>query len=136
LISFEESGIGKQLVMMIVGGIFFLTICLLKDFMVFDWFVYKFLKSLKKPPQMNNNIDIDVKNETERINNMSDEEIAGGNLVLKGLSKYYGGHLAVNQLHLAVGASECFGLLGINGAGKTTTFKMVSERINILGTFN
>jgi len=27
---------------------------------------------------------------------------------------------------LAVGAAECFGLLGINGAGKTTTFKMMT----------
>lgn len=112
---------------MALGGFFYLTLCLLKDFMVFDWFVYKFLKLPRKLPFLNdNNTDADVRNETEHIRNMSDEQISDGNLVLKGLSKFYGGHLAVNQLHLSVGAAECFGLLGINGAGKTTTFKMVS----------
>ena len=47
-------------------------------------------------------------------------------LVLYGLSKYYGGFLAVNNLCLAIKQGECFGLLGVNGAGKTTTFKMLT----------
>ena len=77
-------------------------------------------------PPLSRETDADVLDEYERIKRMSDSEIASGNLVLKGLTKYYGNHLAVNQLHLAVGAAECFGLLGINGAGKTTTFKMMT----------
>ena len=46
--------------------------------------------------------------------------------MLYGLSKYYGGFLAVNNLCLAIKQGECFGLLGVNGAGKTTTFKMLT----------
>ena len=47
------------------------------------------------------------------------------NLVLHRLTKKYEKTLAVNQLHLQVQSSECFGLLGVNGAGKTSTFKMM-----------
>ena len=47
-------------------------------------------------------------------------------LVVKELTKYYGGLLAVDRLSLGVQQGECFGLLGINGAGKTTTFKMLT----------
>jgi len=42
-----------------------------------------------------------------------------------GLQKRYGARLAVQDVHLAVGAGEVVGLLGPNGAGKTTTFYMV-----------
>lgn len=94
--------------------------------MLFDLFTYKFLTFKRKLPASGERMDPDVKQEMERIRNMSADEIAQGNLVLNGLTKYYGSQLAVNQLHLAVGASECFGLLGINGAGKTTTFKMMT----------
>lgn len=113
--------------MMVVGGFFFLTICLMKDHMLFEWFIYKFLTLKRKlPTTVYMDIDSDVKKETDRIKNMSASEITNGNLVLNGLTKFYGSHLAVNQLHLAVGGAECFGLLGINGAGKTTTFKMMT----------
>lgn len=71
-------------------------------------------------------MDADVKKEADRIRDMSEADVVSGNLVLQGLTKYYGNQLAVNQLHLAVGGAECFGLLGINGAGKTTTFKMMT----------
>lgn len=103
-----------------------MTICLLKDHMLFDWFIYKYLTIKRKLPIIGQGGDADVMQETDRIRNMSQAEIANGNLVLNGLTKYYGSHLAVNQLHLAIGGAECFGLLGINGAGKTTTFKMMT----------
>lgn len=83
--------------------------------MIIEWFVYKFLTLKKTLPPQDDDMDSDVKGETERIKNMDWGEIASGNLVLKGLSKFYGNHLAVNQLYLSVDASECFGLLGING---------------------
>ncbi|CRK87607.1 CLUMA_CG001403, isoform A [Clunio marinus] len=125
--TFKETGIGWNLVMMIIGGVLFMTICLLKDHMLIEWFIYKYIKFLKKPPPLDReNLDADVKCEIEMIENMTNQEIANTNLALKGLSKYYGSHLAVNQLNLTVGASECFGLLGINGAGKTSTFKMMT----------
>lgn len=123
---FTFDGVCRNMLMMFLGGLFFLTICLMKDHMLFEWFIYRFLKFSKKLPASGQETDDDVKKEVNRIKDMSEADIDGGNLVLKGLTKYYGNHLAVNQLHLAVGGAECFGLLGINGAGKTTTFKMMT----------
>ena len=42
-------------------------------------------------------------------------------VVVDGLTKAYGAHLAVDGLSFAVERGEVFGLLGPNGAGKTTT---------------
>lgn len=111
---------------MLVGGILFMTICLLKDHSLFEWFIYKFFASRQNLSSYNQETDQDVLEEREKIKKMSDVEITNENLVLKGLTKFYGKHLAVNQLYLSVGNAECFGLLGINGAGKTTTFKMMT----------
>ncbi|HZM25160.1 MAG TPA: ABC transporter ATP-binding protein [Anaerolineales bacterium] len=49
------------------------------------------------------------------------------NLVLetKGLTKHYGGFVAVDNLNLMMRRGEVFGLLGPNGAGKTTTILML-----------
>jgi len=41
-----------------------------------------------------------------------------------GVSKSFGGQLAVRELNLQVAPGELFGLIGPNGAGKTTTIKM------------
>lgn len=82
--------------------------------MLFDWFIYKFLKFSKKLPPISSELDADVKEEMDKIRNMTRDGVNNGNLVLNGLTKFYGNHLAVNQLHLSVGAAECFGLLGIN----------------------
>lgn len=121
-----ENGINRNLLMMFIGGVLFMSICLLKDHSLFEWLFYKFLKLRRDLPPISRDADADVYNEYQSISRMTDAEISNGNLVLKGLTKFYGKNLAVNQLHLAVGAAECFGLLGINGAGKTTTFKMMT----------
>lgn len=47
-------------------------------------------------------------------------------LELKGLSKYFGGLVAVNALDLEVNEGEIAGLIGPNGAGKTTVFNVIS----------
>lgn len=44
---------------------------------------------------------------------------------LRGLTKQYGPHRAVNDLHLTIHKGEIFGLLGPNGAGKSTTILMM-----------
>src|SRR5690606_2328369 len=43
----------------------------------------------------------------------------------QGLTKRYGGTLAVDDISFQVGRGEIFGLLGPNGAGKTTTILML-----------
>jgi ABC-2 type transport system ATP-binding protein len=42
-------------------------------------------------------------------------------LEVRGLTKRYGRHLAVDNVRLTVDEGEIFGILGVNGAGKTTT---------------
>jgi ABC-2 type transport system ATP-binding protein len=42
-----------------------------------------------------------------------------------GLTKFYGGTCALEDLDLRVEAGEVFGYLGPNGAGKTTTIRLL-----------
>lgn len=138
-----EDGIGINLVMMAIGAIIFLSIVLMKDFMIFTRIRYKISSKLPKDLQTPNpNNDDDVQNEIERVKNKSSSQILQSHLVLDGISKNYGDNLAVNQLHVSVETAECFGILGgkyfefmmkktnnfclVNGAGKSTTFKMMT----------
>lgn len=45
---------------------------------------------------------------------------------LEGLTKRFGGHLAVDNLTLTVRKGDFFGFLGLNGAGKSTTIRILS----------
>ena len=47
-------------------------------------------------------------------------------LEARGLSKRFGGVLALDRLDLAVAANEILGLIGPNGSGKTTFFNVVT----------
>ncbi len=47
-------------------------------------------------------------------------------LELRGLTRQFGGVLAVNRLDLDVAPGEVVGLIGPNGAGKTTAFHLIA----------
>ena len=62
---------------------------------------------------------------------MAMSELAGpddGLLVIDGLTKAFGGLLAVDDLSLSVQEGEILGFIGPNGAGKSTTFDCVTGR--------
>jgi ABC-2 type transport system ATP-binding protein len=44
---------------------------------------------------------------------------------VKGLTKYYGEHAAISDLHFSIARGEVIGFLGLNGAGKSTTLKVL-----------
>ena len=47
-------------------------------------------------------------------------------LAVEGLSKRFGGFLAVNEVSFEASAGEIVGLIGPNGSGKTTTFNLIA----------
>ena len=47
-------------------------------------------------------------------------------LETRGLTKSFGGLMAVSQLDMRVNTGEIVGLIGPNGAGKTTTFNLIT----------
>jgi len=48
---------------------------------------------------------------------------------VRGLSRFYGAHRAVNDVSFSIGANEVVGFLGLNGAGKSTTLKIIAGLI-------
>jgi ABC-2 type transport system ATP-binding protein len=49
-----------------------------------------------------------------------------GTVELRGLSRHFGGTLAVDALSLTIRSGELFGIVGPDGAGKTTTIRMLA----------
>lgn len=53
----------------------------------------------KKPPPVDEStLDADVVDEMRHVERIGDTQLSSHGLVARGLSKYYGKHLAVNQL--------------------------------------
>ena len=57
---------------------------------------------------------------------MTTAEPATPRLRAEGLSKRFGGLMAVTNFSFELGAGEILGVIGPNGAGKTTTFNMIA----------
>jgi len=55
-------------------------------------------------------------------------------LHLVGLSKVFGGTIAVDQIELDVPRGSFFGLVGHNGAGKTTTLRALGGMVRTTGS--
>lgn len=68
----------------------------------FKIFIYNYAPSKPPPPPEDGYFDDDVDNEKNRILKMSTDQLASQNLVLNGVTKYYGNFLAVNQVSLCV----------------------------------
>ena len=49
-------------------------------------------------------------------------------LALRGLTKRYGNHLAVDHVDLSLEQGQIYGLVGRNGAGKTTIIRMITAQ--------
>jgi len=54
-------------------------------------------------------------------------------LAVTGLSKRFGGFLAVNQVSFELKAGEILGLIGPNGSGKSTTFNLIAGMLRPTG---
>lgn len=48
-------------------------------------------------------------------------------LDIKGVSKFYANHTALNQVDLSISPNKIFGLLGPNGAGKTSLIRIINQ---------
>ncbi|MEV3931563.1 MULTISPECIES: ABC transporter ATP-binding protein [unclassified Streptomyces] len=57
---------------------------------------------------------------------MTQQQTAGGDVRLTGISKTYGSFTAVHPLDLTVPEGSFFALLGASGCGKTTTLRMIA----------
>src|SRR3984885_2221088 len=53
------------------------------------------------------------------------QQPAGPALAIRGVTKTFGAHTAVNNLTLTVPRGTVYGFIGPNGSGKTTTLRMI-----------
>ncbi|XP_013411172.1 ATP-binding cassette sub-family A member 3 isoform X2 [Lingula anatina] len=130
----DEIGIGREVLFLALQGLLFFSLLFLmeSEYLKKLWYRMREKQVVSRNRtfsgiSMDGRIqeDTDVKAERERILKQPPMYHSDA-LVLRELTKYYGSHLAVNNVTVGIPQGECFGLLGVNGAGKTTTFKMLT----------
>src|SRR3989442_1303944 len=136
VVTWKHPGIGRHLFFLFLIGVFSFIVIFLIESKIIEKIRYRneSKKHAGKEEETDPTAleDDDVATENTRIRTTDLPELfKTENMVLKDLTKYYGGFLAVDRLCLGVKHGECFGLLGVNGAGKTTTFKMLTGDIPI-----
>ena len=57
------------------------------------------------------------------------EQDSAATISARGLTRRFGGHIAVNDIDLELKRGEVLGFLGPNGAGKTTTMQMLTGNL-------
>ncbi|OWR47004.1 ATP-binding cassette sub-family A member 7 [Danaus plexippus plexippus] len=117
LFEWEDPGILRYIICMIVTCVLMWTLLMVLEHNL----IQRLLTKRRSPPPSSDPVDEDVLEEAQHARRA---DLANG-LVARGLTKYYGNHLAVDNISFTVNEAEIFGLLGVNGAGKTTTFKML-----------
>ncbi|XP_055602217.1 phospholipid-transporting ATPase ABCA3-like [Uranotaenia lowii] len=129
LFSFDELGINRNLLYMLLVGLGAMFVILAHEYRLDRRALDAIKKTLfSRPKNLSNGHisreeDTDVLAEKKRVQSTN---INDHNLVMRDVTKYYKSFLAVDKLSVAIDPYECFGLLGVNGAGKTTTFKMMT----------
>lgn len=103
--AWKSPGIGRHITYMLVVGAVLFVILFMKELHLLDGLFYRCKKTYTGPPPPETTdevMDSDVRVEKDRIKVMAMQEIKSTNLVTQSMTKYYGNHLAVNQLSLAV----------------------------------
>lgn len=102
--SWDEPGIGRDLIYMYVMGTLAIIVLLLSEYCVLSSWVYKIRSRFAADfvPMLNSVTDMDVLEERHRVANMSAYETDSLSLVVKDMSKVYGKFRAVNQISVGV----------------------------------
>ncbi|KAF6019161.1 hypothetical protein EB796_022529 [Bugula neritina] len=133
--AWADAGVGKYAVFLVIQCIFCWLIIVLIETEILVKLIYKIRpKVVVSSDESNLTLDRDVADEKKKILSETPEQAAQNNQVLiSGLTKYFGDHKAVEDIYISIPKGECFGLLGVNGAGKTTTFRMLTGDESISG---
>lgn len=117
-LAWETPGIGRHLFYLFMIGIvsFLILFCIeAKIFSVINYHyeAKRFAQRTALVPAFKPDVeDADVAAENSRIRNTDlNELLKSENMILKDLTKYYKGFLAVNNLCLGIKNAECFGMI-------------------------
>lgn len=106
LYGWEEPGIGRSITYMSMVAIAFFSILLTFEFRLISLALYyiRGVQAIVLPiiaPSVGH-LNVDVQNEKDKVNDMTDDELEDYNLVVRNLTKFYGIKAAVKELCFAI----------------------------------